>query len=62
MGPIDFSPVFDMMFVGFGAIAGLLLSLILWPIVGLGWWTFAIPAALGVIAPIVMRIIERGYL
>lgn len=54
MGPIDFSPVFTLAFIGIGAIAGLLVSLMLWPIVGLGWWTFVLPATGAVLVPVYM--------
>lgn len=34
-----------------GAVAGLLGAVVLWPLIGLGWWTFALPAAgAGVVA------------
>ena len=34
-----------------GAVVGLLGTVVLWPVVGLGWWTFALPAAgAGVVA------------
>jgi len=40
----------------FGLVLGGLVSLILWPIVGLGWWTFAVPIGTAVIGSLLFNV------
>jgi len=46
----DLTPIFYVAFSAVGMVLGLFIAAILWPIVGTGWFTFALPVIGGAAA------------